>query len=166
MTDAKHDDYMTADDLLSRARDERERLMALWSELSEAEMTALPGPQEDWSVKDMIAHIAWWQEAMVNWASAALRGEMIAHTQTVDEVNARVYAENRDMPLAAVLEAFEASFARVESLLERVTDDEINDPELCNINGAALKLYIGGNTFVHYADHIDELAAYVKRMRT
>ena len=165
MTDQKHEDFMTADELLSRATEEREKLMALWDGLSESEMTAVPGPQADWSVKDTIAHIAWWQEAMVNWASAALRGEMIAHTQTVDEVNARVFAENRDQPLNAVLSAFDASFARLESLLGRMTDDEINDPELANIGGTALRLYIGGNTFVHYADHIDELTAYVKRLR-
>ena len=65
-------------------------------------MTRRPGPQPDWSVKDVIAHITWWESAMTNWVSRALTGEMLARTETPDEINARVYADNRDMPLETV----------------------------------------------------------------
>ena len=33
---------------------------------------------------------------MTNWVSRALTGEMLARTETPDEINARVYDDNRD----------------------------------------------------------------------
>ena len=41
-----------------------------------------------------------------------------------------------------------------------MTDDEINDPEVCNIRDLPLLYFLVGNTFAHYADHVDELRAY------
>lgn len=153
--------YMSGDDLLERAREEREALAALWHGLSEDEMTRRPGPQPAWSVKDVIAHITWWEQSMVNWVKRALSGEMLTRTETPDEINARVYQDNRDLPLATVLETFEASFPIVEALLERLDDDEINDAEVCNIREMPLLYFLVGNTFAHYADHVDDLRAYV-----
>ena len=158
--------WMSADDLLDRARRERAELEALWLALDNDEMTRRPGPQPDWSVKDVIAHITWWESAMTNWVSRALTGEMLARTETPDEINARVFADNRDMPLETVLAAFEASFPPLEALLNRLTDDEINDAEVCDIRGMPLLNFIVGNTFAHYADHIDDLRAYVERLGT
>ena len=103
---------------------------------------------------------------MTNWVSRALTGEMLARTETPDEINARVFADNRDMPLETVLAAFEAGFPPLEALLNRLTDDEINDAEVCDIRGMPLLYFIVGNTFAHYADHIDDLRAYVERLGT
>ncbi len=154
--------FMSGDDLLERAQRERAELAALWAGLSDEQLTRRPGPQPDWSVKDVIAHITWWEGAMVNWVSRALTGEMLARTETPDEINARIHADNRDLPLAVVLEAFDKSFAPVEALLGRLDDDEINDAELVNIRDMPLLYFIVGNTFAHYADHVDDLRAYVE----
>ena len=156
--------YMSADDLLERARQERSELEALWLALDNDEMTRRPGPQPDWSVKDVIAHITWWEQSMTNWVSRALTGEMLARTETPDEINARVFADNRDMPLDTVLAAFKASFPPLEALLNRLTDDEINDAEVCDIRGMPLLNFIVGNTFAHYADHVDDLRAFIERL--
>ena len=156
--------YMAGDDLLERARAERAALAALWGDLSEQQMIRRPGPQAEWSVKDVIAHITWWEGALVNWVSRALGGEMLTRTETPDEINARVYADNRDLPLTAVLEAFEKSFPAVEALVGRLTDDEINDAEVCNIRDMPLLYFLVGNTFAHYADHVDDLRAYAESL--
>lgn len=156
--------YMSADDLLERALDERAALAALWRGLSEEEMIRRPGPQPDWSVKDVIAHITWWEGAMADWVKRALTGEMLTRTETPDEINARIHRDNRDLPLSTVLEAFAASFPSVESLLERLTDEEINDTEVCNIRDMPLLYFLVGNTFAHYADHVDDLRAYIERL--
>lgn len=156
--------YMTADDLLERARRERAELAALWQGLSEAQMIARPGPQPDWSVKDVIAHISWWEGAMVNWVSRAVSGEHFIRTETTDELNARVFADNQDLPLDVVLEAFEKSWLPVEGLLRRLDDEQINDPTVCDIRDMPLLYFLIGNTFGHYEDHVDDLRAYVARI--
>ncbi|MCY4073481.1 MAG: ClbS/DfsB family four-helix bundle protein [Chloroflexi bacterium] len=153
--------YMSGDDLLARAWDEREALAAIWQGLSAEDMTRRPGPHPEWSVKDLIAHITWWEQSATNIVSRALSGEMLAQPKTTDEVNASVYEDNRDLPLETVLEMFEASFPPLEKLLGRMTDDEINDPEVCNIRDMPLLYFLVGNTFAHYADHVHELRAYV-----
>ena len=150
--------YMSGDDLLERARAERAELEALWLGLDNAEMTRRPGPHPEWSVKDMIAHITWWEQTATNWVSRALTGEMLARTETPDEINARIFADNRDLPLITVLEMFQASFPPLENLLLRMTDEEINDPEVCDIRGMPLLYFLVGNTFAHYADHVTTCA--------
>ncbi len=157
--------YMSGDDLLERARAERAELEALWLGLDNAEMTRRPGPHPEWSVKDIIAHITWWEQSMTNWVSRALTGEMLARTETPDEINARVFEDNRDLPLNTVLEMFGASFPPLENLLLRMTDEEINDPEVADIRGMPLLYFLVGNTFAHYADHVDDLRAYAERVR-
>jgi uncharacterized protein (TIGR03083 family) len=156
--------WMSADDILARAREEREALAQLWQGLSDEQMTGRPGPQPDWSVKDVIAHITWWEQSMVNWVSRALSGEMLARTETPDEINARIHADNRDLPLSDVLTLFDASFPLVEALLERLDDDEINDASVCNIRDMPLLYFIVGNTFAHYADHLEDMRAYVESL--
>ena len=153
--------YMTAEDLLARAGSERADLAALWQGLNREQMTRRPGPQPDWSVKDLIAHITWWEQSATNWVSRALSGEMLTRTETPDELNARVHADNRDLPLETVLATFDASWKPLEDLLMRLTDEEINDAEVCNIREMPLLYFLVGNTYAHYADHVDELQAYV-----
>ena len=157
--------YMSGDDLLERARAERAELEGLWLGLDNEEMTRRPGPHPEWSVKDIIAHITWWEQSMTNWVSRALTGEMLARTETPDEINARVFEDNRDLPLNTVLEMFGASFPPLENLLLRMTDEEINDPEVADIRGMPLLYFLVGNTFAHYADHVDDLRAYAERVR-
>ncbi|MCY4466748.1 MAG: ClbS/DfsB family four-helix bundle protein [Chloroflexi bacterium] len=157
--------YMTAEDLLARARTERADLAALWQGLNHEQMTRRPGPQPGWSVKDLIAHITWWEQTAANWVSRALTGEMLTRTESPDELNARIFADNRDLPLETVLEMFEASWKPLEELLLRLTDEEINDVEVCNIRDMPLLYFLVGNTFAHYADHVDQLQDYARRAR-
>ena len=47
--------HMAPRDLLERIRKDRAALAALWDGLTEEQMVRRPGPQEDWSVRDLIA---------------------------------------------------------------------------------------------------------------
>ena len=156
--------HITIDALLERTRRERAELAALWSGLSDARMTARPGPQADWSVKDVIAHISWWEAAMCDLIPRAIAGETIAFDGTVDDANTSAFNESRDAPLDAVLEGFDASLAQVEALLRTLSDEQINDAAVCQIFGKPLRHFIAANTYGHYADHLDDLRAYVTRL--
>ncbi|MCY4145363.1 MAG: maleylpyruvate isomerase N-terminal domain-containing protein [Chloroflexi bacterium] len=157
--------YMTAGDLLARAQAERAALAALWQGLTPEQMTRRPGPQPGWSVKDLVAHITWWEQSATNWVSRALSGELLTRTETPDELNARIFADNHDLPLATVLASFNASWKPLEDLLLRLSDEEINDATVCNIRDMPLLYFLAGNTFAHYADHFDQLQSYARRMR-
>ncbi len=159
-------EYMTVEDLLDRSRSAREELARLWDGLSEADITRRPGPQMDWSVKDMIAHISWWETAMTDLVPRALAGEPIEFSGTIKDANATAFAENRDLSLARVLGEFETSWAQVESLLRQLSDCQINNTKVCQIFGKPLRHFIAANTFVHYADHVEDLKRYIARLQS
>ena len=156
--------YIIVADLLRRIRQERAALAQLWQGLSEAQMTQRPGPQESWSVKDLIAHIVFWEDVMRDQISKALKGEAISYDGSVDDANAEAYATYRDLPLADVLAEFGASLPRVEDFVRGLSDRQINDVEVCQIFGHPVRYIIAANTTVHYADHLDDLRAYVDRL--
>ena len=64
-------DHYTA--VLERIRKDREVLAALWGGLTEERMVRHPGPQEDWSVKDLIAHTMWWEDFILQRGSRDLQ---------------------------------------------------------------------------------------------
>ena len=55
------DAYLTPQGLLQRIHDEREALAATWGALTMEQLVQRPGPQDDWSVKDLIAHVTRWE---------------------------------------------------------------------------------------------------------
>src|SRR5262249_54248648 len=74
-------------------------------ELAEVERAhmSLPSAAGEWSVKDLIAHVTWFEREMVD----LLRDRALAGSDLwmlpQDKRNAAIYAENRDRPLDDVL---------------------------------------------------------------
>ncbi len=160
--------YMKKGDLLARIRQDRAAFAALWHGLTDAQMTARPAIQPTWSVKDLIAHITYWESYMIERLSHVLAGgadRRLRSDEEVDTINANVYAAHKDDALADVRAAFDASLARVEALIAPLTDAQINDASLYTGMEIPPLYVIIGNTFGHYADHIDDLRAYVERLR-
>lgn len=157
--------YMTGSDLIARAKKDRLAFARMWDGLSEAQMTIRPSVQDDWSVKDLIAHIAWWEYHMADWVTQAVNGETVVRTETVDEANARIFEEKKDLTLAVVLAEFNASFVKVMELVPTLTDEQINDADLVNIEGLALREFLIGDTFGHYGSHWDDLEGYVNQIK-
>lgn len=154
--------FMTQADLLIRIPQERAAFAALWQSLTEAQMIARPGPQDDWSVKDLIAHMTFWENRMLERVVDLLNDKPAGTTPNIDEVNTQVFDNNKDRPLADILAEFEANEARVLAQIEVLDDDQINtrgryklDPKY-----AMLDLIIG-DTFGHYAVHTPELKQYI-----
>jgi hypothetical protein len=160
--------HMKKDDLLARIRQDRAAFAALWHGLTDAQMTARPAIQPAWSVKDLIAHITYWESYMIERLSHVLAGgvdKRLRSDEEVDTINANVYAAHKGDSLADVLAAFDASLPRVEALIAPLTDEQINDASLYTGMEIPPLYVIIGNTFGHYADHIDDLRAYAERLR-
>lgn len=158
---------MNKNELLERIELDRAAFAALWAGLSDEQMTARPGPQPDWSVKDLIAHITWWEVYMVKRVAAVLEGraDQRVTDEDVDHYNAQTFEFNRDRPLGEILAEFYASFPPIIELIKAMSNDQINRAEAHR--GAEIPpLYvIIGNTFGHYEDHIDDLRRYVESLK-
>lgn len=156
--------YMPRVDLIERTRRDREAFAALWHGLSDAQMIQRPAVQETWSVKDLIAHITWWEGYMIDRVKNLLAGnpdQRLNSDAEVDAINARVYDTFKDQPLQETLAAFESSWPRVLALLESMSDAQINDKSLYTQAEVPPLHIIIGNTFGHYEEHTEDLQRYL-----
>jgi uncharacterized protein (TIGR03083 family) len=158
--------HMTPRDLLGRIQKDREALAALWSKLTKEQMYRRPGPQEDWSVKDLIAHVTWWESFILERLTDLIREGKSEPAEHHDVLNQRAYEQNKDRPLADVLAAFETNLPKLTALISLLNDEQINTPAYYpTYDGVALLPILRAGTFGHYPSHIADLRAYVERLK-
>jgi hypothetical protein len=158
---------MDAAELKSRIQAGREEITSLWSDIDEAEWLKRPGPQEDWSIKDLIAHLTFWERHMIGNVQVLLRGENPPYvSQELDAINERVFLENKDRHLADILQDFDASLKNVLATVDRLTDDDINNPQrFAWTQGEPLLEMIAADTYDHYRDdHLDDVRRWRARI--
>ncbi|HEX2618633.1 MAG TPA: DinB family protein [Phototrophicaceae bacterium] len=160
--------YMAKPDILVRIHKDRATFAALWHNLTEAQMTHRPGPQSDWSVKDLIAHVSFWEGLMMDTIAKLTKGAAPQATsdEDVDTINARVFTENEHRPLSDVLAEFDSQLPLVEASIAPLSDDDINNPRrFADREGSPLLYHIIGNTFGHYEEHQPDLVRYIESLK-
>jgi hypothetical protein len=132
------------------------RLEDLLASLSEAQMT-ITGVNGPWSVKDNLAHLTVWQDYLLSQLQGVQVGtrpaEFMSGLNTEDEINERVYQENKDRPLAEVRGGFRASYRRVLAAVEATNAETLNSPIPWSTSSNPLWPFIAGNTYEHYEEH-------------
>jgi hypothetical protein len=104
----------------------------LLGEIGEDNMTQ-PGVAGEWSIKDVVAHLTGWRRRTVGRFQAALRHEALpqpdwpSHFQSDDEINAWIYAANRDRSLADVLLDSRSVFQQLVETLNAFPEAELQD---------------------------------------
>ncbi|HEY1389589.1 MAG TPA: maleylpyruvate isomerase N-terminal domain-containing protein [Ktedonobacterales bacterium] len=147
-SDNQTDDGAT---VVERMRAEHARLEALLANFSDEELIQ-PGRFGEWSVKDMLAHITFWEQRLIAYVNGATESlvqpdedELVA----IDRINAEALAANRDRPLGEVRAAFEHSYQEALELAESLSAEDLADEALYNL--------LAGDTFEHYREHIEML---------
>jgi uncharacterized damage-inducible protein DinB len=153
---------LTATQLLGNLRSGRAAWDALISRIPPERMTQ-PGVEGAWSVKDIIAHIAWHEREMIGVLQArALVGSPWWELST-DARNAAIYAEIRDGALADVIAEENQVFTALLARLETLTNADVADPSRYREMPAD---WVPGdlfaqNTYEHYAQHIPAIRAWL-----
>ncbi len=120
-----------------------------------------PGLMGNWTLKDVIAHIAWHEREMVN----VIKERALAGSEwwnlPYDERNARIYAQHKDQPLAEVLAEAETSYRDFLATFEAVSDADLNDAARWDKMPPEWEPWrvFSSNTFEHYHDHTADLRA-------
>jgi hypothetical protein len=160
---------MTKAQLLAELRAEQDGFEALLGAIGAAHMTQ-PGVAADWSVKDIVAHLTGWRHRTVGRFQALLRGQPAppppwpAQLATDDEINAWIYAANRDRPLSDVLADARDTFERLLAVLAAFPEDTLLDPTRFGwpaeqpVNGAAFFSHL-------HEEHEPDLRAWLERVR-
>jgi uncharacterized protein (TIGR03083 family) len=137
--------------------------MAL-SGLSDEQMLKT-GVVSEWSVKDLLGHMAFWtQQAAKNTELVnAGRQDEIARPdspEATDRWNARERFARADRPLAEVRRELEESRRRALAALADLPDEKLN---LELDGGIFLELY-AVDTYDHYREHIAQVLSWRKRL--
>lgn len=141
----------------------REKLTATWDGLSEEAMVQRPGPHPEWSVKDIIAHLCWWENFAIARIAVLAAGLEITPIVDFDRLNKQVDAIIVSLPLDAVLAQFKAHKHQFLNLIDYFSFEEWSDETRPNFEGKALMFLLGANTFGHYYEHIADLSAYKEK---
>ncbi len=120
----------TQAELLERIDAEFDRLMAEVDRIDAADRV-LPGACEDWSVKDLLAHLDAWHELFLGWEAAGLAGErpeMPAPGYGWSDspaLNDEIWRRHRNDPWDEVVARLEASRDRVRSVVAGYDPDAL-----------------------------------------
>jgi len=113
-----------------------------------------PAEPGKWTVKDTVAHLAWWREYGAAELAAAMTGGDVPQVAGDDDTqNATVYAEMRGLSAADVRDRAARSWA---ALAERI--DECSEAQLSGPRPGRPDLQVWhavrGNGFAHLAEHL------------
>jgi hypothetical protein len=154
----------TKRELLASIRDGHARWSAVLAEVPRARMTE-PGLPGGWSVKDVLAHIAWGQREAVGLVRArALVGSELWRLSD-DERNAIVVAQNRGRPLDEVLEESARVFRDYLAAVEGLSEEELNDPRHFAGMPGDWRPWRTVHDPEHYAHHTADLRAWLDAKR-
>ncbi len=162
---------MTRADVLERLRRDRANWEAALAEAGEARMTE-PGAAGEWSVKDVVAHVAFYVQFTADQLEAMARGEtgMVLRPDQPRDVqvedmharNAAVYRMNRDRPLHELLDEDRHEYARLLTAIELLPESTLNDTQSYPwLEGIAVWQLIDGNSWGHYAEHSAGIRAWL-----
>jgi hypothetical protein len=146
----------TKAELLEKIRTSRDLLEKKFAKLTPEQMV-WPGSMDDWSVKDILAHLVDWEQRLISWYKAGLRGEVPKTPapgmtwRELPKLNRIGYEKHKDESLKEVLAQFQASYQEVLALVQGMTDEEIFEPGLYAWTGKdPLLPWIAANTSSHY----------------
>ena len=129
-------------------------------EAVDLELVTAPGVVGDWSVRDLVVHVAFWAEHATEALGLAAggRGDGFAYdTGQTDAMNARLLVESRHTTPAAAIDREERSFEALAAALGDL------DPGLLDLrlgNGDTVAKVISYDGAEHYREHTAHLRAW------
>jgi hypothetical protein len=159
MTNAESETLTDPELLHTRIHDEWEALSAVLTGLDEPQIIRRdPG---EWSVKDILAHIAAWEKFLIlnqflgmPAAEALCVDPDVMERADEDEINTILFERNRNRPLAEIQSDWYETHRWLMSELARIGEQALATPTLCfGPNPKLLTQWVMLNTYDHYADH-------------
>jgi len=136
-----------------------EALKASYTGLSESEL-AEPGVMGTWSVKDIIAHVTWWEEeALTHLPLILTGGKPPKYSITyggIDAFNAQKYAEKKHLSISVVLQQRDETHQRLIDFIQQVPEDQIETE-------TRFRHRLRLDTYGHYPRHAEAIQAWRKK---
>jgi hypothetical protein len=159
--------FMKKEDLLKELEEEREHFLDAIEGLSDEDLEK-PGVMDDWSIKDLLAHLTMWEAELIKLLWQAKQGQKPSSIHfshiAVDELNARWKSEMQDRSLERVMADFQSVRNQTIRRVEAFSDKDLNDEKRYNwLGGRPLWEWIAGNSFEHEAEHLEQIVTWRNR---
>jgi hypothetical protein len=109
-----------------------------------------PGVTGDWSVKDLIAHVTWWEEETLKSLPQILQGDRLPRYSVlyggIDAFNALMTEKKRGLAVSEVLRQFEETHLRLMAYLQSVPEEQFRSE-------TRFRRRLRLDTYGHYPSH-------------
>ena len=158
---------MNKEEILSALENGRADFLEIIKSLSEEDFER-PGVVDSWSVKDIIVHLTRWEAEIIKLLWQAGKGiqPTTAHFDqfSADETNERWFQESRARSLKIVMGDFIGVRNQTVRQVRDLSQVELTDPNLYGwLNGKPLWEWIAGDSFVHEAEHGEQIKTWLPR---
>jgi hypothetical protein len=144
--------------LLKRISRERDRLLATLDVLTEEEM-ARPGACGEWSAKDVLAHIAAWEEECARAIGTLGKGEPWDVDYDLEAWNDQTYRQRRSLPLDQVRREFQGAHQTLLEAIGGLTEEQL-------AQNSDIRGWIANSTYAHYQEHLLDLMSWKDKQRS
>jgi len=151
------------DSIRSRRREWDEALAGVAQE-----RMLVAGASGDWSIKDVIAHVTWWDSQTADMLQTKRLSDVKLWQMPQDVRNNAVYMENRERPLDEVREESGAAFLWLLASIEALKEDDLTDPSRYRQMPTEWTPWrvVVANTYAHYYQHLPDIRAWAAGARS
>jgi hypothetical protein len=120
----------------------------------------------EWSVKDLIGHLGFWEAHVVSLFTTLRMGRKPLPSLELDALNAKVLADSRRLSQTEVQRQEKKAYQDVLALIQKATHEELFDgSHFAWTEGRPFYTFIADNTYGHYEEHLPGLLAWLKRIK-
>lgn len=148
----------TRAELLAREKEVWEELAAAWCKLPDAVLVQPGACGPGWSVKDVMNHIAAWQEAALRIIPRLLAGQRATLGAGTSRFNAEQQAADRDRTLRASKRRLNQARRGLLALVDQVPDQLLLD------QNTRVNWWVRYTLHAHYSEHIWEMEQFRKKV--
>jgi hypothetical protein len=145
--------------LLNRLDTAWKEFQASYAGLASSRLTE-PGVVGDWSVKDIIAHVTWWDEEALRHLPAIMAGDRPPRYSVayggIDAFNAMMAERKRDVPLPDILTQQHDTHQRLIDFIESVPEEHFT-------RDTRFRRRLRLDTYGHYAIHTKAIREWRKQ---
>ncbi len=146
----------TKAELIQSSQEEFQRLLDLVAGIT-AEGIAQPGACENWSVKDILAHLHAWHMLFLTWYEGGMSGANTPKPapgytwKQTPELNEAIYQEYKQESLDAILPSLKETHQEVFKIIQKHSDQELFTKKRYQWTGAtSMGSYLVSATASHY----------------
>jgi hypothetical protein len=148
--------------LLSRLETGWQAFQQSYAGLSKAELME-PGVTGAWSIRDIIAHVTWWEEEALKHLPLIITGGRPPRYSVtyggIDAFNALMTEQRQDLSLSEVLQQHREVHGRLVAFIEKAPADEI-------AGETRFRRRLRLDTYGHYPKHARAIQAWRSRRST